>query len=35
MNDGSLPAMSYWYGRVVQIYLNAGRSVQVSVSAGQ
>ncbi|KAG2108264.1 uncharacterized protein F5147DRAFT_652980 [Suillus discolor] len=28
MQDESLPTMSYWYGKVVQIYLKSGRQIQ-------
>ncbi|KAG1784507.1 uncharacterized protein HD556DRAFT_1315019 [Suillus plorans] len=28
MQDGSLPVMSYWYGKVAEIYLKTGRQAQ-------
>jgi hypothetical protein len=28
LRDGSLPVTSYWYGKVVEIYLKAGRQVK-------
>jgi hypothetical protein len=30
MKDGSLPVMSYWYGKVAQISLDTSQDVQVS-----
>jgi hypothetical protein len=30
LQDGSLPVMSYWYGKVLEIYLNPGGQVKES-----
>ncbi|KIK31385.1 hypothetical protein CY34DRAFT_19986 [Suillus luteus UH-Slu-Lm8-n1] len=35
LQDGSLPVTSYWYGKVVEIYLKPGRQVQGRAARSQ